>query len=521
MPRNTISRRRFLRTGSAAGIVGLASEAKTAAQATKVLRVRAYGNIEILDAGYYLGRPEDDIMRCLCGGLVTAKNGDEWAWEKQFAADIVQESPVRIRFQLKTGIPWSDGFGEVTAEDVKFSYERIANPAMKSPYLVDWEKLDRVDVTGTHAGVIVLKEPYMPLWESTLPTTSGIILCKKAVEKLDGQRFTTTVPAISGPYRIQKFEPQRSVILERNPLWTGPKPVFDEIRYITVLDANAAEVGHAAGEFDYTPQLPAASVPRLRKNPPSGSRLIVKPSLAFWWLGMQSEDGEFKDIRVRKAVQLAIDVDAVMEGAFFGAAERATGIVALSLIGHRPKNLIEKPDREQARKLLAEAGYPNGFKTDIGVRNSAEFINAAQIVAANLAQIGITAEVIPYSGGVQKAMAGDKNGGWKKMHMHIVRFSMEPDPAWATAWFVSGQIGEWNWERFSNKEFDELQVKAMSEPDTTKRGAMYQRMQDLMEESGSYIFLTHGVNAALCRNTIKPAITPDGSRLDFANFGVA
>ena len=79
------------------------------------------------------------------------------------------------------------------------------------------------------------------------------------------------------------------------------------------------------------------------------------------------------------------------------------------------------------------------------MRNSTEFINAAQIVAANLAQVGITAEVIPYTGGVQKAMAGDKNGGWKKMHMHIVRLSMEPDPAWATAWFVSDQIGEWNW----------------------------------------------------------------------------
>src|SRR5262249_15124855 len=96
-----------------------------------------------------------------------ARNGDECAWEKQFAADIVQESPVRIRFQLKTGIPWSDGFGELTADDVKFSYERIADPAIKSPYRVDWEKLDRVDVTGSHSGVVILKEPYMRLWEST------------------------------------------------------------------------------------------------------------------------------------------------------------------------------------------------------------------------------------------------------------------------------------------------------------------------------------------------------------------
>ena len=83
MPKGTLSRRRFLGTGSAAGVAaGLAPGARTLAQSTKVLRVRAYGALEILDPAYYLGRPEDDIMRCLCGGLITAKNGDEWAWEK-------------------------------------------------------------------------------------------------------------------------------------------------------------------------------------------------------------------------------------------------------------------------------------------------------------------------------------------------------------------------------------------------------------------------------------------------------
>jgi len=101
-------------------VAQLASGSNALAQSTKVLRVRAFGSPEILDPAYYLGRPEDDIMRSLCGGLVTAKSGDEWAWERQFASDIVQESPVRIRFQLKTGIPWSDGFGEVTAEDVRW-----------------------------------------------------------------------------------------------------------------------------------------------------------------------------------------------------------------------------------------------------------------------------------------------------------------------------------------------------------------------------------------------------------------
>jgi peptide/nickel transport system substrate-binding protein len=167
---------------------------------------------------------------------------------------------------------------------------------------------------------------------------------------------------------------------------------------------------------------------------------------------------------------------------------------------------------------LKAAGKGEGFKTTIGVRNSQEFVDAAQIVAAQLAQVGVTAEVIPFDGGAQKAMADDKNGGWKKMEMHIVRFSMQPDPSWATAWFVTSQIGQWNWERFSNAEFDQLVDAGVAELDNRKRDAMYQRMQDLMEVSGSYIFLTHGVNAMLYRDTIRPSLSPDAQRMEFRNF---
>ncbi len=188
---NNLSRRRFLQTTTAASaIAGLAPTTGAFAQSTKVLRVRAYTNPEVLDPANRIGAVEDDIMRCLWGGLITVKAGDEWGWEKEFATEIVPESATRIRFQLKPGIPWSDGMGEVTAEDVKYSYERIANPEMKAAYRIDWEKLDKVEVTGTHSGVIILKEPFMPLWETTLPAGSGLILCKKAVEKLDGQKFT-------------------------------------------------------------------------------------------------------------------------------------------------------------------------------------------------------------------------------------------------------------------------------------------------------------------------------------------
>jgi peptide/nickel transport system substrate-binding protein len=507
------------RRGVLAGAGGLAVSALSPVLAdnTLVLKTRSSLDVSVLDPPNRISVTDGDVMRAIFSGLVRLKPGDAWQWEKDVAVSIEQVDPTHIKFQLRPGVPWTNGFGEVTAEDVKFSYERYIDPTFKAAYRTDWESLDHVETTDSYSGVIVLKRPFVPLWASTLPAASGMIVCKKAVEALEGKRFTLEPPATSGPYKIKKLEPRRSITLERNPLWPGKRPAFDEIQYIQIVDANAAEIAFSAGEVDFT-QLPLSSIGRVKKSPPAHSKLTVQPALAYWWLGMQSEAGIFSDPRVRQAVQYAVDVDMVLEGAFFGAAERATGIIAPGLSGHRPANKIQKPDPDKARDLLIKAGYTNGFKTTIGVRNSAEFVNAAQIVAASLAPVGIAAEVVPMEASAQRAMAIDKNGAWKQMGLHILRFTMQPDPSWATAWFVTSQIGEWNWERFSSPEFDRLDVEAKSELDPAKRAAMYVRMQDLMEESGSYVFLTHGSIASIYRDTIRPALSPDGQFQIFTDF---
>src|SRR6516225_170948 len=158
-----LSRRGLLKASAAAGAAALAPTTSPHAQTTKVLMARSYINVAILDPGDRVGVVDDEVMTAMLGGLVRLKPGaDDWSWEKDLAVSIEQVDPTHIKFQLKPGIPWTNGFGEVTAEDVKFSYERIANPANKSPYKGDWAKLDRVEVTGSHAGVIVLKESFIP-----------------------------------------------------------------------------------------------------------------------------------------------------------------------------------------------------------------------------------------------------------------------------------------------------------------------------------------------------------------------
>ena len=87
------------------------------------------------------------------------------------------------------------------------------------------------------------------------------------------------------------------------------------------------------------------------------------------------------------------------------------------------------------------------------------------------------------------------------------------DPSWATVWFTPEQIGVWNWERWNSPEFGELHKKALVELDPAKRDVMYKHMQDLMEQSGCYVFLTHEVQGVLSRDTTQPALLPDGRPL--------
>ncbi len=242
-------------------------------------------------------------------------------------------------------------------------------------------------------------------------------------------------------------------------------------------------------------------------------KLIRKPSLDYVWLGMNTEAPPFDDIRVRRAVQRAVDVDAVLEAAYFGVATRATGIIAPGLIGHRDKILGDpRPNLEEARRLLAEAGHADGFACTLDIEAKTERLLAAQVIQANLAQIGIRVQINQHDSGTFWSLGSEAEGDqWKKIQLILQKYGMQPDPSFATAWFTPEQVGIWNWERFRSPEFGKLHREAMVVPDPAARHRMYQRMQDLMEESGAYVFLTHEVNAAVYRDTIRPALLPDAN----------
>jgi peptide/nickel transport system substrate-binding protein len=509
---STISRRRFIQASGALGIATATAGMSEVvfAGGKKILKVRTYADMRSLDPAFSQGVVDEEIQSSIYSKLIQYKPGREWGYQLDAAESIEQASPTTIKFKLKSGIMFSNGFGEMTAEDVKYSYERILDGELKSTNTPDWGTLKEVVVDSKYEGTIIFEEPYPPAWNIALPYIVGNIVSKKAWEK-SGGKVDTTTPSVSGPYLHKEWQPKQKTILARNPDWHGGTAEFDEIHILPVDDENSAQIAFESGDIDFT-RVSLGSVGNLKSSPPANSTMEEYPSLYYVWVGMNVENEQMANVDLRKAIQYAIDVPSIMQASYFGAAKPSTGIIAPGLIGHRAESLVAPAaDFAKAKEHLDAAGLSDGVTVTLDVLNKATNVTTAQIIQATCAQVGITVDINMHESGAFWSL-GDSSGGerYKDIQLILNRYSMAPDPSYATAWFITAQKGIWNWERFSDAEFDKLEAAAKAETDNDKRAQMYQRMQDIMEESGAYRFLTHEATPVIYSNSIKPAFRPDG-----------
>ncbi|MFZ1469338.1 MAG: ABC transporter substrate-binding protein [Paracoccaceae bacterium] len=517
MTKLALSRRSFLATGTALGTLGVAGLRPTAGFAADgtTLRLRLEGDNKILDPGYMIGGTEVEAQKqCLPFLAQYTRDGDTFSWEPTyFVTKLELRDPTHIDFELADGLVWSGGNGPLMASDVKFSYERMKG--------TDWggyfEALDHVEVTGDRTGTLVLNRPFAPFFMVTLCHGPGAILCEKAVTAAGG-RFTTQFPAVCGPY-VYDNVPGQSATFSPNPDWTGPKPAYDNVMLRVISEVKAAELAYEAGELDCT-ELSPDTMARYKTTLPAGSAITTAGELQYMWMGMNTEHPKLQDIRVRQAIQHAVDVDSILAAAYSNIPAKSYGVVCPGLIGHRDATKYYSYDPDKARALLAEAGV-TGLSLSIRSLNTQEPMLAAQIIQANLAAVGITLEVIALDSGPFWEMGTESAGDtWKDLQLWTMRFAGMPDPYEATQWFVSSQVGIWNWERWTNPEYDSLYAEGIAESDPAKRNEIYLRMQDIMEETGAYVWICHEPEAYVHANSITINAAPSGE-LDYRRFSPA
>ena len=509
-----INRRGVLASvGTLAAIVALGIRPEDVLSADNdTLKVRMNGAMESLDPGYFPGALSEMavLWACMPRLAVTEKSGSQsWGWKpSEYVENIAEVDATHINFTLKPNLQWSGNLGELTAEDVKYSFERTA----KSDYSSHWPTLDHVEVHDKYRGAIVLKSPFVGTFLLGIATFSGTILPKVAMMKLKDQKFTTELPAQLGPYSLTSWIQKEKAILSRNSNWTGSRPVFSEIVMLEIDDPKAAELAFEAHEVQLT-DISLSAAARYKKSAPSGAKLIQVPGPFYAWMGMNTQNPKLKDIRIRKAIQRAVDVDSVLQGAYYGASPKSFGVIPPGIVGYRD-HANYSFDPAQARRLLAESGVPNLTLSLVVQSSEPAHVAAAQIIQSNLSDVGIQVNIVPTDSGLFWDLGQESKGDrWKTLELWIMQYACAPDPSDAIAWFRKDQVGIWNWERWTDPEFEKLWAEGLVESDTAKRAAIYIRMQDIMENTGAYVWLTFSPLFNVTDGKVQPVFDPYGAML--------
>jgi len=477
------------------------------------ITVRIEKDISNLDPANRVGSVEDNIIISVCQTLARFKPGTTLEWEPDAAKTITQVSETEIAFELNPGQMFTGGYGELTAEDVKFSYERFkpSDDGKKAAYADDWAALDHVEVTGKYTGRILFKNPAPAIFVIGICDGSGGLLSKKATTEL-GDKIATTLIG-SGPYLVKEWKPNDHLTLEVNPDYKGNAPApYQRIVLKPIQEWQTALLAFQAKEVAFTEIEPTAAG-EIQKDPDAG--LIKLDGIDYEWVGINVEKPPFDNLKVRQAIRYGIDVDAIIAGAYSGTVSRAKTLLAPQLLGHWADAPVYRYDPAKAKAMLEEAGA-SGLKCTLTCLNDARTQAEAQIIQANLAEAGVTVTINALDAGAYWDLGTpDKS---KDLELTIIPYASKTDPGFQTQWFVSSQVTIWNWQRWKNPEFDKLHAEAGSITDPAERAKKYIRMQQLLDESASCIWITHGVHDFAHAKSLVPAILPNGNNWQYRFF---
>jgi len=302
--------------------------------------------------------------------------------------------PTVWEFKLREGVRFHNG-NPLTADDVAFTISRVPNvPNSPSSYAIYTRAIERVEVVDPTTVRFHTRAPY-PLLPNDMSQVA--ILDRETHEGAGTEDFNSGKVAIgTGPYRYVNFRNGERLELERNDAYWGPKPDWAHVNYRIVVNDSARTAGLLAGDVDFIDQVPTSDIAGLRRD--NRVRLVEKDGLRIIFLALDHlhKDGSpfitdnegkplsknpLQDVRVRRALSMAIDRPAIASRVMEGAAQPSGQFLPKGAFGYVPGLEPPKADPDAARKLLAEAGYPDGFRITLHGPND-RYINDGRIVQA-------------------------------------------------------------------------------------------------------------------------------------------
>lgn len=374
---------------------------------------------------------------------------------------------------LRRGVKFHDG-SAFDARSVVYSLERVRDPKVGSPAASTIKMVDKIEAVDSHTVKLTLSAPYadlpiqlMDYRLRMIPDGSGDTIAKKAVG--------------TGPFKVVNFDAAGTTVLEANLDYYEGAPGVARMEIIGIPDAQARLQALLAGQIDMERGITQQQRPLLAGNPKF--KLQDIPTGNWRGIVFRNDQPPFDDARVRKAVRMVVDRKEMLELVLGGAGVISCDNPVAPTDQYRANSEC-KQDVDGARKLLADAGHPNGIAFDIHVSTiEPVWATIAEVYQQQAAKAGIKANIVKVpSDGYWKDV-------WMKKQVAMTRWNERPADQVLHEIYVSGE--KWNESGFKDAKFDGILAAARRELDFAKRKALYADAQAHLREHGGTMVPFH------------------------------
>ncbi len=434
-------------------------------------------------------------------------------------------------FTLRDDARFHDG-SPVTADDVVASFHRAGNlPGAAAPYTGALAGIREVTAPDRLTVRITTDRPLPPLpyQAAQIP-----IIPKRIATTATTADFTRLTAAIgAGPYKFTSFVPGDRLVVERFDGYFGPKPEWDKVTFRFISDNATRAAALLAGGIDVADAVPTADVKRLRDDPRIAVHTGMSDRVIYLMMdterdrspfvtdinGAPLDRNPFKDVRVRRALTHAINRDAIVSRVMDGLATPAGQMVPPGFGGYNPEIAVPAYDRELSRRLLAEAGYPNGFGVTLHCPND-RYVNDARVcqaVGQQFAQVGLKVKVDTMPRNVYFPKLLDHKGERFSLFMFGWGSSSggEAEALWQIlhSYDPEKKLGAVNSAHYSNPRLDAMVQQALTILDAPERHAVEQKAMALAMDDVAAIPLHYQAVVVGTRKGLDYAIHADESTL--------
>ncbi|MGB9812357.1 MAG: ABC transporter substrate-binding protein [Thermovenabulum sp.] len=448
------------------------------------------------------------MARLLYSTLVRYK-GETLELEPELLAKMpeVSEDGKVYTFELKRGIKFHDGQTELKSDDVKFTIERMLDPNGKgaSTWLFEpilgakafmegkSNSLEGFKKIDDYKFQIILEKPYAPFIQNFAVPSASIYSEKLVKAGGDNWKFN---PMGTGPFKLKKYEPNTEIVLEKNPNYFEPGlPKLDEIHFRIIPDDTTAVMEFENGTLDVA-TIPITEYQRIKDS--GKYNVLESVALNTYYFLMNVSDPKWSDVRIRKAMAMAIDKKKLVETLYGPRGTVAKAFVTPGIPG--AYELGQGPaydyNPEEAKKLVKELG--GNVKVEAWQRGGDRLTDANIAIQAMAKEVGIDLDIKI----VEKAAFGDARSKGKIPANYGNWWADIPDPDnyLYTFFAKTNQMSS----GYNNKKVQEMLEQARAETDTVKRNELYRKIEDtIVKEDVAVIPLFHIKSLLATQKNVK------------------